>query len=66
MITLFGSHVVIEVRGLSAEKVSKKDFNKSIDEICTALKKNADDIKHFVDNYPNSQFSTGHQLRIYK
>ncbi|MGW6661571.1 hypothetical protein [Peribacillus sp. NPDC055009] len=66
MITVFGSHVVIEVSGISAEKVSKKDFNKSIDEICIALKKNADDIKHYVDNYPNSHFSKGHQLRIYK
>lgn len=33
MITVFGSHVVIEVRGISTKKVSKRDFNKSIDDI---------------------------------
>ncbi|MEC2073991.1 hypothetical protein [Alkalihalophilus marmarensis] len=63
MITIVGRHVVIEVRSTSPVKVSKKDFNESIDEVCIALKKNTDDIKHFVDNYP---FAQGHQLRIYK
>lgn len=56
MITVVGSHVVIEVRSTSPVKVSKKEFNESIDEVCKALKKNA-------DNYP---FAKGHHLRIYK
>lgn len=66
MITVIGSHVVIEVRGISTKKVSNRDFNKSIDEVCDALKKNADDIKHFVDNYPDAHFNGGHQLKIQK
>ncbi|WBL27530.1 hypothetical protein [Bacillus safensis] len=63
MITVVGSHVVIEVRSTSPVKVSKKEFNESIDQVCKALKKNVDDIKYFTDNYP---FAKGHELRIYK
>ncbi|UGB30962.1 MULTISPECIES: hypothetical protein [Bacillales] len=64
MIRVLGSHVVIDLRGTSSKKVSRKDFDKSIDELCTALKKNTDDIKHFLDNYPDVYSKGGYQLTI--
>ncbi|ADP34536.1 hypothetical protein [Bacillus atrophaeus] len=66
MIKVVGRHVVIEVRCTSIEKVTTQDFNESVDEVCNALKENAKDIKHFLDNFPYSHFNEGHRLTICK
>lgn len=56
MVEVHGYSVQVEVKPgflVSMERVSKEEFEKSIDIICDLLKEEVDDIFHFMQNYDN-------------